>query len=499
MRKITTEEFFYFAFFIILSVTKGLGFYEGQLLFKLLVIPALLCAVIKIFITPYTVRQWAAVVILLMLTALVYFESRELGIIFTMFMILGMKNISVKKVFHAGLWVWSVCAVVLSIVSFFRLEDTIYRVHPKMGLGPIFRWSLGFTHPNILHITYFVLCAYLIYELAEDYSVKHFLILMLGNLLVFIYSVSYTGFGITAILLAGGLYVRIRPKFGIPEKIMVNLLLPACIVISFLLPLILYMPWVQKLNNLLGSRILLANLFLIPEYFSLFGVNTAAVVRSSMTLDSSYIWGFINYGLIPFALFMLAYLILVADYTRRQKTRELLIIICFLGAGFTEQLLFNTSFKNITLPFLGELLFRQKEGCAEYCLFPALRHKLQLPVPDFKIILPKFKKTVVWLLGGALAGILLCALFRLEPAGYIVPRVYTDGYDKDSSIYLESGMDPEHEGYLVMNYSGPDTPMQIVEGNAVRIETLHYYLGSVLIGGFSGYIIYVLFLNIKED
>lgn len=494
MKKITLEEFFYYAFFILLSVAKGLGFYEGQAVFKLLVIPAFICVLIKIFITPYTVRQWIIQLVLLCLTALIYFESRQLGILFIMFTILGLKNISVKKVFKIGLWIWSICAIVLSIFSFFRLEHTIYRVHPKMGLGPIFRWSLGFTHPNILHITYFVLCAYIIYELADSYTLKHFILLMLGNVLVFIYSISYTGFGITALLLAGGIYVKIRPRFNLVEKIAANLLLPLLIVVSFVLPLILYMPWVQKINDILGSRILLANLFLLPEYISLFGVNTVEVVKSSMTLDSSYIWGFINYGIIPFTLLMIAYLILVANYSHRQKTRELLIVISFLVAGFTEQLLFNTSFKNITLLFLGELLFRQKEDAKEYSLMPKLQREIELPVPQLTISVPPLKKCFSLIAAGAVIATILCTLLRTEPNGYIVPRVYTDGYDKDSSIYLENDTASEYDGYLVLNYQNSDTPMQIVDGNAVWLETFRYYLGSILIGGLAGYLLYAAYI-----
>lgn len=38
--EVTWQEACYFGFFILLSVTKGLGLYEGQKLFELLVIPA---------------------------------------------------------------------------------------------------------------------------------------------------------------------------------------------------------------------------------------------------------------------------------------------------------------------------------------------------------------------------------------------------------------------------------------------------------------------------
>ena len=151
--EITFAEACYFGFFILLSVAKGLGLYEGQKLFTLFVIPAFLLAVIKILVTPYTKAQWAMLLLLLFLAALVLFRSKEIGILFVAFTVLGMKDIAVEKVFRVGLWVWSLCAVFLCVFSFFRLEHTIYRVHSKLGLGHIFRWSLGFTHPNILHIT----------------------------------------------------------------------------------------------------------------------------------------------------------------------------------------------------------------------------------------------------------------------------------------------------------------------------------------------------------
>lgn len=508
---LTLDEMLYFGFFILLSVAKGFGFYEGQKAFILLCLPAFGLAFLKILFTSYTRRQWVMQTLLFLLTMIVYYRSREIGIFFIMFMIMGMKNISVKKVFRIGLWVWALCSIVLCLASFTRLEHTIYRVHQKLGLGHIFRWSLGFTHPNILHITYLLLCALIVYELAERYSFKHFLLLMIGNMLVFLYSVSFTGFGIVAILLAGALYVRFRPRFCLIEKLAVNLVLPVCMIFSFVLPCIIFEPrftyWVQKLNFLLNTRIWLARQFLVPECMSLFGLQMAQLEQGSLAIDNSYIWGFVNYGIVPFALFMLAYLLLIADYSRKQKTRELVIIVCFLAAGFTEQLLFNTSFKNITFLFLGELLFRQGEGAEEYALLRGWKQKLEdccrklcmkiaaQPFMQKELYLTLWqarkryrKQMVVGTLAGMAAGALLCAALYTAPKGYVVQRFYTDGLF-DASVYLESAQDVEYEGYRIMNYVDADTPMQIIEGNAVTLETVRYYLGSMAIGALAGYLV----------
>lgn len=510
-KTITIQEACYYGFFILLSLAKGLGFYEGQKLFYLLVAPALALGFLKILLTPYTRRQAVWQILLLALAAVVYYESREIAIFFVAFTVLGMKNISVKKVIHIALWIWAVCAVALSAVSFFFLEHTVYRVHAKMGLGHIFRWSLGFTHPNILHITYLLLCALVILNREEQYGLRDYCLLMIGNFLVFLYSISYTGFGIVAVLLTAGLYVRLRPRFCFAEKLLANLVLPACLLLSFVLPLFLYdyfslinlfgRPWIgimtHQLNKLLNTRIWLAEQFLRSEYRSLFGADISKIVKSSMTLDNSYVWCYINYGLITTVIIVLGYFLLLFYDTHKQRTRELVILVCFLGAGWTEPLLFNTSFKNITLLFLGAFLFLQREGEREYCLFAQLSEKwsrVTVPLaglPDWMFLCAraayrrKRSRILCAAAAGVLMGVLLCALLYRVPEGYVVQRFYTDGLE-ETSVYLESEDDPDYAGYRVMNYKDEETPMQIVSGNAVKLETARYYVGSALLGGLLG-------------
>jgi hypothetical protein len=350
---------------------------------------------------------------------------------------------------------------------------------------------------------------------------------MAGNLLVFLYSISYTGFGIVTVLLMGCLYVQFRPRFCIVEKLLANLILPICLILSFVLPKLLYdnpiCHKVQYLNMLLKTRIWLADQFLVPEYMSLFGVDTSHVVKSSMTLDNSYVWGFINYGLIPFVIIILGYFALLFYDTHKQKTREMVMLVCFLAAGWTEPLLFNTSFKNITLLFLGAFLFRQSGGNAEsagvgngaapetaagpeYRLVPGGDKIITIPfaaLPDYlaHAAADSWKKNGRKLLlmtaAGALLGAILCTILRGEPAGYVVPRSYTDGLE-ETSVYLESADDPAYADYIVMNYQDADTPMQLVSGKAVKLETVRYYVGSLLIGALAGAAAGTAFCTRKE-
>lgn len=500
---ISIQEAFFYGFFFLLSVTKGLGFYEWQKVFILLVIPALILGFLKVLFTPYTKGQAAVVALVLLLTAVVFWRSHQIAVFFVVFTVLGMKGMSVKKVLHLAVWVWTSCSIILSVVSFFRLEHTVYRVHAKLGLGHIFRWSLGFTHPNLLHITYLFLCALAILKLEERYGWKSYFLLMLGNLAVFFYSISYTGFGIVALLLTGGLYVRLRPRFCLLEKLLANLVLPVCLSLSFVLPFFLYgnplCGYVQKLNEILNTRIWLAEQFLRSEYTSLFGANVSRVVKSSMNMDCSYIWCYINYGLVFTVVILLGCFCLQVYETHKQRTRELVVLVCFFAAGWTEQLLFNTSFKNITLLFLGELLFLQKEGKAEYSLLfliPEKFREITIPfagLPDklfseARAVCKAHKSRVcICAAAGAVLGLLLCLLLYREPVGYLVPRSYTDGQiAMEEAVYLESADDADWSGYRILNYKDAETPMQIISGKAIWLETARYDLGSVLIGGVVG-------------
>lgn len=501
--EISIKEACYYGFFILLSLTKGLGFYEGQKLFLLLTAPALLLGFLKILVTPYTKKQAIMVVLFFLLASVVYYHSRQISVFFVAFTILGMKGISLKKVIHIALWVWSVCSIALSAVSYFCLEHTVYRVHAKLGLGYIFRWSLGFTHPNILHVTYLFLCALLILVLEERYAFKTYFLLMLGNFLVFFYSISYTGVAIVAMLLTSALYVKLRPRFCFIEKALINLVLPACLILSFLCPLLLYVypicVKIQKLNFILNTRISLAEQFLRSDYRSLFGADITKVVNSSMTLDNSYVWCYINYGLIPTVILLLGYFILLFYDTHQQRTRELVILVSFLAAGWTEPLLFNSSFKNITFLFLGRLLFLQKEGAAESGLsffVPERWRKVRIPLaklPDSLFAAARAvcrngaqkRKLFAGAAAGVLLGLLLCFLAYREPVGYVVPRFYTDGRE-ETSVYLESADDPAYAGYRIMNYQDAQTPMQVISGKAVTVETARYYLGAALLGGLLG-------------
>lgn len=144
----------------------------------------------------------------------------------------------------------------------------------------------------------------------------------------------------------------------------------------------------------------------------------------------------------------------------------------------------------------------QKEGAKEYSLFSIGKKAVEVPfaaLPDNmlarvrQIWTSRKKQLIPMVVAGALIGAVLCGVIHQEPAGYVVQRFYTDGLE-ETSVYLESEEDPAYEGYKIMNYKDADTPMQIVSGKAVKLETVRYYVGSILIGGLAGIVVGVIYL-----
>ena len=97
---------------------------------------------------------------------------------------------------------------------------------------------------------------------------------------------------------------------------------------------------------------------------------------------------------------------------------------------------------------------------------------------------------LVGIAAGALLGATTFGICYTSPKGYVVPRQKTSWIDK-AYITLESRDDPAYEGYRIMNYVDKETPMQLIERDAVTLEWGRYLTGSILIGGLAGYLLVV--------
>lgn len=369
---IRMSELLYLCFFCIMLFAKGIGLYDGQNIYKLFLVVAFLCIAIKMCITEYTYREWGIILFLLMLSTIVYLVSGEKGVLICMVTVTAMKNVSLHRAFRVGLVVWSVAMGGRFFISLMHIENVFTEVQIKNITGAVMRYFMGYPHPNTLHISYLVLAALVIYCVKETYGLKHLLILATGNLFVFFYSYSFTGALIVIIYICLSYCVSKR-TISKAEYFLVRLFFPFCILFSIIFPLTLSGRVYELADKIFNNRINFARHFLTVDNMSLLGNNLAAITTNILTMDNAFIFALVTYGILIFLLVCVAYVTVVSQYVNERKNIELAMICCFLAAGITEPFLFNTSFKNLTLLFIGELLFqvlcKNKSGQKEIAVF----------------------------------------------------------------------------------------------------------------------------------
>lgn len=369
---VKTSELLYLCFWGLMLFAKGIGLYDGQKIYKLFLISAFLCIAVKMCITEYTKKEWGIILALLIFSTIVYRVSGEKGVLICVVTIVAMKNVSIKRAFQTGLVVWFIAMGGRFLVSLADIENVQTAVQTKNISGAVLRYYMGYPHPNVLHISYLVLAAFVIYCVKETYSWKHFLALFLGNLLIFFYSYSYTGALIVMLYICLSYYVR-KKKISRIEYFLVKMIFPFCILFSVVFPLVLRGEAFELADKVFNNRINFARHFLTFDNMSLVGNDLASITTDIVTMDNAYIFTLVTYGIPVFLLMCAGYLVTISNYIRQRKNIELAMICCFLVAGITEPFLFNTSFKNLTLLFLGEQFFcilnQKKSDHKEIALF----------------------------------------------------------------------------------------------------------------------------------
>ena len=482
---ISLSELLYLCFVCIMLFVKGIGLYDGQLLYKLFFAGSIGLLFVKMLITKHSIKEWIVIVLIGLLTIIVYLNSREKGVLICSLTVLSMKDVSVEKVMKTGLWTWGVTMGGNVLYHLLNLSASGYKVHEKLGLGHIFRWDLGFSHPNVLHISYLVLCGFVVYNLDKKYNWKYALLLMIGNLFVFIYSVSYTGIMVVTLYLGLAWYMNTREKMSKCEYILLELIFPVCLLLSLLSPILLPENVFNIVNKIFSNRLVLAKYYLISDNLKFFGNNLGKITTHILTMDNAYVFSLIIYGILFFIVLVSGYFMLIRLCVKTGKNKELAVIVCFLIGGITEPFLFNTSFKNITLFFLGVALFSKKDMARvkEVGLIPKLNKDIVLNCTNVYVIVKNIAKSFKEnkkriLLFAVSMGIIASIWFganREMPEGYIVPRIYVD-IESDETWYITSKEASEYKELQILDYKDGETKMQILKGNIVMVE---YFRGII--------------------
>lgn len=510
----TLAELFYYLYFAILLTAKGIGLIEGQVLFGIAIILACICFALKMVLTKYTIKELVVVTVLGLLFLIAFLRSGEKGILFAGMTILGIKDVDIKKVFKLGFGIWCCTFFGIVLIHMFGISNDLIFAHKKLGLGYILRYSLGFPHPNVLQISYVTWMAFFLYlwrpKTKRQWAVIG--LLFLGNCYFFLYSISYTGIILATVYLVGYCYFMNRKSFSKPEKILIQLVLPASVIFSILGPVMIKGKLFDIFNKILNTRFKLSNYFLTNQSLSLFG-NKLIEAPDHYGIDCSYVSCLLLYGILLFGLIMAGYFLLVRQCIRQERRGELAMLAGFFIAGISEPFLFNSSFKNLTLLFLGayfyDLLGKGEKGNRistwemVLVLGEAVFRQAQKQAAYLKKIPGK-----IWLWAGMIGfgisvAITLIYAFQVQMPSAIYMPVSLSDTTGEEPIYIDPDKLPEDfDGWMPQAYDA-DTKMYEFTGNIILMERVRRVISCFLISfGFvygAEAVIYALFVQRKKE
>ena len=495
---VTIAELMYCIYFAIMLFAKGIGLYEGQKLYTVCLLVSTLFLIIKLAMTKHSLLEYLIIGLLGAMGCVLFLHTREKSALIYIMMIIGMKNVSVKRVFKVGLGIWGGTFLFQVLTSLLGFRADTFFIHKKLGLGHLIRWSLGYPHPNVLHISYFILLAFILYCMQPKGKqlIKTLLFMFLGNLYVFSYSLSYTGFLLTTLFLMIYCYFQTRKEISRVEGILIQAVFPVCVLFSVVGPLIIQGKLFDIFNKILNTRFELSKYFLTTQKLGLFGTASFDVPDSSYNLDCSYVNVLFYHGIVLSLCMFVGYVLLIRYLYKGNRRSELAITLGIVIAGVSEPFLVNTSYKNLSFLFMGEMLFAMTERYNAkwtrlgkmFALLPVGEHLCVMQKEHSLSMWMRIKETVRRVCHQYKKCLIVAALvsFLATAVGYMTILEHPDsvyallwncdrkedtGQALDAEyVYLDMEHLPENFHGRILNYKDKETPLYEFDGITVQYE-----------------------------
>ena len=288
-------------FYIVLLIELGIvlidkSAYINPIEGRLFQITFLLCMV-KIGITKYSLKEWLVMATFFLLGAISYFVTGRNEIIRIVAFVAAAKDIPVKQALKVTFYVTLVGVLCLMGMSLFGIMGSLY-MEADFGRGTIERrYCLGLGHPNALHCMIWALVTLGIYLYMEKIRWYHYLILFLGNIGLYLLTVSRTGALVTAFTILLGLIFTVFPFLKEKRWIYIAGMTGAAFCVLFSLLAAAkghdwkFLEWVDRYVT---NRILFANYYTGMDKWSVFSDPSATSYQ-----DMGFVRLFYWYGIIP--------------------------------------------------------------------------------------------------------------------------------------------------------------------------------------------------------
>ena len=515
---ISHEEFFFYLYFIIMVGAKGLGFINGSVEYKVCIVIAMLFLALKLLVGKYCIAEYVVIALLLFLCTYIWHITGNQCFFICISLVVAFKGISAKKAFGIGAFIWTLAFIIQIITQLLNIRTRDFVIHNKYGLGYIIRWALGYSHPNVLQISYAIMIMYLffVFRPLGKRLVKSIVISTLGACYIFMYSLSTTGMLLYVMFIFFVLIFELRREHGIKKgkisKILLKSIFPLSVGFSVFAPALLSGKTFEIADRLMTTRLSLSRKFYNDYGLSLFGKNFTGL-PASVTLDCSYTRLLIYGGAVLFIIVCVGYILMINDAVNEENSSDnsfkLAIIFCTVIAGISEPFMFNESFKNLTLIFIGEWFFTKvskwETNSNTYCIIKSSNVSIPIMINRNKVLeeIVRMKDsirliTVIALLCATMGTVFYSFSVDLPDRVYAL-RTSCDTDDNSESVYLteeEVSEFSSNDDVLILNYKDSKTALLCFSGRIIEIEYIRGMISSFVWGGIAAILISFIYCYI---
>ncbi len=490
MKTLSIREYLFFVYFGMMLWIKGIGLVGGGF-YNLILVAGTLVVFVVTFMGKTTPMAFAFYLALLFVVGILPWRiAGNQGPLWCILFIMAARDMEPKRIAAFGVKIWGAafCLQIITQLTWLRTRDFV--IHDK-SFGYVIRWALGYSHPNVLQISYgiLVMLLFYIYRPRGKKLILSAMLALFGGAWVFIYSLSTTGavFLVAFLLFYTAFDMCGNKPYPAIVRILTYAVLPVALVFSLILPLVLEGRAFDIFNRIMSSRYAMTRRFMTESGLTLFGAGI--VFGHTEMIDCSFANLLILGGVVPFILMCAAYIFTLRALLAKRDGTAIAIVIACMIAGISEPFMFNTSFKNISLIFVATELGRLAMECklkpdiltdVVYPL-PLLEKRVKSPVLFSADVMKKIIS--VLFIFTCLMGI-LGNLLKPVPETVYALRANCDVPDSMPILHLtveEAETIRDDDTSWLMNYIDETTPMHRFTGSIVRVEKIRMIISTLML------------------
>lgn len=345
--KIRKNEILYYIGIALLTIRTMCSGYS--LLFRfddfcsnLLLAAIYLCFIVSFFINKFSYKELIIYVFVLAIGLISYLKIKNTAILTLLLVIFSAKNINIGNVLKIIFYI-NLSLVITHILFYCVYVVSGSKFIKTFSRGSINRYSFFYVHPNIFSMyVFWTLCLYF-YLFYERIGYISYFVTVLISYFIYLFPNSRTGALETLILLILIIFMKKNKRKEKNKKILNATFIYLFLFIFFNIDYyFIQNPIVQKLDNILSSRITLAKIMVDKYGITMFGsditTNHSQVIinnnyyNNANTLDCMYTSLLLYFGIIP----TIIYSILLVKTSRLLSSKENIFLILLLFYGINE-------------------------------------------------------------------------------------------------------------------------------------------------------------------